>query len=221
MTTHKQKRRASSYSAERMEWMAKHAHLPPKEALEIARKQWPRLSLPSIYVMRNALRQKGVEVTHAPTGGAHGPAAPAKPKRRYAVPRPLTPQTRFILSLPLDMPIAEAVERAHKAGHAGVSRQIVSAARTRHKARASSPAPAAEPSAQLALPDANGAADPSPVARRSRKPDPVVLPLGALSSDEADFMGLVLGLGYNRAARLLAQFRVQFFETIKVHTTDE
>jgi hypothetical protein len=36
-----------------------------------------------------------------------------------------------------------------------------------------------------------------------------------LSADESDFMGLVLGIGYNRAASLLASFRVQYFDALK------
>jgi hypothetical protein len=73
---------------------------------------------------------------------------------------------------------------------------------------------------KLAIAETQAPAPPAaPLARRKRA-EAVVLPMGALSTEEADFMGMVLGLGYNRAARLLAQFRVQFFESLKQHTQD-
>lgn len=86
-----------------------------------------------------------------------------------------------------------------------------------HPGKKSADSPPA-PAGQLTIPAAEA---PVVKERRSRKGEQVVLPLGALSTDEADYMSLVLGIGYNRAARLLAQFRTQFFQQIKAHTNDE
>jgi hypothetical protein len=286
--------REHSFSTERQAFMAEHAAKSPREQLELAKKIWPKTNLQSIYQMRNHMRKLGVNIPRLgnarvdhperyPNGMADG-AQPMTGKRGH---RPKSPTTLFVLGLPMDMPAAEAAQRATKAGfevnrnrvnqirlrhspalrksqpaqttqagkpskpgkrHRAVSpatlfvlqqsadlsaaevaalakkaghdldRNAVNGIRYRHRDRPVPPAPA---STQLALPETQAEQPLGPV-RKARKghAEAVVLPLGNLSTDEADFMGLVLGIGYNRAARLLAQFRQQFFGMLKSHTTD-
>jgi len=108
--------------------------------------------------------------------------------------RPLSARTKFVLGLPRDMPRDEVIERAAKAGLT-ISRGLLNSIRQKHKARWDSPAPA-----------------PVHVAEPAKNVGVTVTPL---SADESDFMGLVLGIGYNRAASLLASFRVQYFDALK------
>src|SRR6185295_8203645 len=102
--------------------------------------------------------------------------------------RPLSERTLFVLGLPREMPTNEVIERAAKAGFP-LSRERLASIRHQHKARwrSGAIAPVAEPAKNVGA-------------------------VGALSDDESDFMGLVLGIGYNRAASLLASFRVQYFD---------
>jgi len=212
--------------------MTEHADVPPKEALKLARKLWPKMTLQAIYQLRNHMRKKGVDVPKFATGvptkhperyanGAAPVVAPAeRPKRTLN--RTLLPSTQFVLSQPMDMHRDEVAKRAQAAGFKTITATRVSSIRSQHK-RTKAYQEAPQQPAQLAIAETQASApqapSAAPLARRKRA-EAVVLPMGALSTEEADFMGMVLGLGYNRAARLLAQFRVQFFESLKQHTQD-
>jgi hypothetical protein len=103
--------------------------------------------------------------------------------------QPLSPAAKFVESLPLSMPGPEVVSRAAKAGHKLTLKQ---AQQIRYRAKRR-----------------NGGKAP----RQTKAPPPP--PSRPLSDDETEFMSLVLGIGYNRAASLLAQFRVDYFDTLK------
>jgi hypothetical protein len=209
---------------ERLDWLKGHVHLPPQEAWELARKRWPDIKLTRIHALRHILKAQGVKFPQAKPGGVRTKSerrrAAAKVKKRR--PGGLSEATKFVLAQPREMDRAEVIEVARKAGLT-LTVKNVSDIRSRHKDLLAAAA-TETPAEQLAIPEeTNGAALAKPTRKYARKAatEEVVLPLGALSTDEADFMGLVLGIGYNRAARLLAQFRQQFFGQLKANTTED
>lgn len=188
--------------------------MPPAEVVKAAHEAGVRVTRSMVFAVR-----KRHGTTPRPDAKPRAKAPLAKPtKKRRA--GGWSALTKFILSVPAGVPTREVVERARKAGFKTDSKQI-SSARARYKDLLTA---APEEATQLALPDANTPEAEVKVTRkytRKERSEQIVLPLGSLSTDEADFMGIVLGIGYNRAARLLAQFRTQFFDTIKQHTTNE
>ena len=104
--------------------------------------------------------------------------------------RPLSERTKFVLSLPREMPRDEVIERARGAGLT-ISKGLLSSVRRKHKDRWSAPVHVAEPAKKV------GAST------------------GTLSEAERDLLGLVLDVGYARAASLLAAFRVEYMDALK------
>jgi len=100
--------------------------------------------------------------------------------------RPLSKRTKFVLSLPREMPRDEVIARAAKAGLT-ISKGLLSSIRQKHKERWGAPAPVAEPAKDV----------------------------GALTDQERDLLGLVLDVGYSRAASLLDSFRIEYFDALK------
>lgn len=113
--------------------------------------------------------------------------ATKKKKKRYNG-RPLSERTQFVLSLPRDMAPEEVIERARGAGLT-ISRGLLHGIRRKHKERWG--APVAEPAKNVRA------------------------GTGALSDQERDLLGLVLDVGYSRAAALLDSFRVEYFDALK------
>lgn len=190
---------------EKLEWMKAHVALPPKEALALAHKTWPDMRLGYIYALRSLLRKGGMNIPEASRQ-----TSPTTRVKRRSGHRPISPNTKFVLEQSADVPPDEVVALAKKAGLT-ITKGAVQTARLRHKSKLVN-AVTKRVAAQLAIPDVQAG-----VVHKTRKPEPVVLPLGTLSEDEADFMGMALNLGWSRASRLLAQFRVQFFGMIKTH----
>jgi hypothetical protein len=95
--------------------------------------------------------------------------------------RALSAPTRFVLSLPRSVPIADVIERARTEAGLTLSRSRVSKIRFAFKDRVAEPA---------------------------KK-------VGALTDQERDLLGLVLDIGYSRAAALLDSFRVEYFDALK------
>jgi hypothetical protein len=200
---------------EKLEWMKAHAHLRPKEALAEALKRWPDMKINNIHQLRHAVRVRGVPVPKASTSGqaASTETPPPTKPQRYGH-RPLSASTKFILAQGADLSATEIIELGRKAGLT-LSKGIVNGARTRHRNKPTGDA-VSPPATQLAIPET--AVDAVAARKPRRAHEQIVLPLGSLSEEEADFMGMALNLGWSRASRLLAQFRVQFFGMIKTHT---
>jgi len=100
--------------------------------------------------------------------------------------RPLSERTKFVLSLPRETPRDEVIERAKGKGLT-ISKGLLNSIRQKHK-------------------DRWGVAEPAKKVGASA---------GALSDSERDLLGLVLDIGYSRAAALLDSFRVEYFDALK------
>jgi hypothetical protein len=117
--------------------------------------------------------------------------AKKKKKATHYNGRPLSERTKFVIALPRSMPVTEVIERAAAAGLT-ISKGLAHSIRQKHKDKIS--AGVAEPAKKVRV--------------ASTKPS-------TLTDNERDLLGLVLEVGYSRAASLLDSFRIEYFDKLK------